>query len=388
MTKRGERSEPKKGMTSEPIRVTDAFEANTASSQLVETKPDAEFILESSADGIMTIDSERRIVTFNSAMERLTGWKKGKAIGAHCFEVLRLEDDLGTNLCQIKCPILGEVKGSYDLDGIVIAKDGRKLDVGIHYSTLHPPEGNPVDLVANVRDMGRLRQAESMRSTLIGTISHELQTPISIIKAYASTLARPDVKWSEETIRDKLQAIEEESDSLSELVSRLLYTYRVESGVIPLNRLAIDVPKEVHKVAHRLTKTTDEHRVETDFPPDFPHVLADPERIKDVLTNLLENAIKFSPQGGTITIKGETRGSEILVSVTDEGIGIAPNEQERVFDRFYRTEDSLVKSIQGIGLGLHICKASIEAHGGRIWVESEPGEGSRFTFTLPTAEQE
>lgn len=351
-------------------------------------EPEAELILESSADGIMTIDENRCILTFNPTMERLTGWKKKEAIGRHCFEVLKVHDTQGTDICQIRCPVLREIRGPYDLEGVIVSKDAQKIDVGINYSPLPSPDGEQRRLVANIRDMGWLRQIENIRSTLLTTISHELQTPISIIKAYAGTLARPDVQWDEDTIRDKLGAIEEESDRLSELVSRLLYTSKIDSGVMPLNRLAVDLPKEVHKLAQRLVEPSELHTVEIDFPPDFPAVFTDPEKIEDVLINLLDNAVKFSPQGGKITIKGETSDNEVLVSIIDEGVGIARHDQERIFDRFYRADSSLTKTTRGMGLGLHICRATIEAHGGRIWVQSKPGKGSRFTFSLPIVQKQ
>ena len=215
---------------------------------------------------------------------------------------------------------------------------------------------------------------------LLATVSHELQTPISIIKAYASTLGRSDVHWDEQTIKDKVHAIEEESDRLSGLVSKLLYTSRLDSGEFSLNKLLLDLPQEVRRVAKRFAGRTEMHKIEIDFPPDFPPVAADPEKVEEILTNLLDNAIKFTPRGGTITIKGEVSENEALVTVADEGIGIPLRDRDRIFDRFYRVEDDSTKSTRGTGLGLYICKTLIEAHGGRIWVEGELGKGSRFTF--------
>jgi signal transduction histidine kinase len=157
---------------------------------------------------------------------------------------------------------------------------------------------------------------------------------------------------------------------------------------LSLNKLLLDLPKEAHKLAKRFAGLTQIHEVKVDFPQDFPPVLGDPERIEEVLMNLIENAMRFSPRGGIITIKGETLGNEVSVTVADEGIGIPLRDQERIFERFYKVEDSLAKPTQGTGLGLYIGKTIIEAHGGRIWVESELGKGSRFTFTLPMGEQE
>jgi len=356
-------------------------------SQLAEERYKIESILESSADGIMAIDTERHILSFNASMEKLTGWKKEEAIGSYCFKVLKLRDNEGAKLCQIKCPITRGAEGFFNLDGNIVAKDGQKVDVSMNYSIASSSNGALLPTVVNVRDISRLRQTEGRRLALLASVSHELQTPISIIKAYASTLARTDAEWSQQTIRDKLQAIEEESDRLSELVTKNLYSARLEAGSLTLNRLALDLQKEARKVAKRLGEQTEIHRIEVDFPPEFPSILADPGKIGEVLTNLGENAVKFSPQGGTIIIKGETSGNEVSVTVADEGIGVPLQDQERIFERFYRVEASSARSTRGIGLGLYICKSLVEAHGGRIWVESEPGRGSRFTFTLPVGEQ-
>jgi PAS domain S-box-containing protein len=345
----------------------------------------ADFILENSADAIFTLDQERRILTMNPALGRLTGRTRNEIIGSTCFEVLRLEDNQGVSLCQIICPLLHEASGYYDINGILTTMDGHKLDVAIRYSLPPPDSDTSLPVVVNIRDMGRVAGVESLGSTLVATVSHELQTPISIIKAYASTLARPDVKWDEDTIRDKLQSIEEESDRLSELVGRLLYTSRIDGGAISLNRMVVDLPKEVSKVIKRLADKTVIHEMVVSLPPDFPPVLADPEKLEDVLNNLLDNAIKFSPAGGRITISGVVSDGEVKVTVTDEGIGFRRQEQGLIFDRFYRAEEAQMKAIQGVGLGLHICKSVIEAHGGKIWVESNRGKGSQLTFTLPVA---
>ena len=136
-------------------------------------------------------------------------------------------------------------------------------------------------------------------------------------------------------------------------------------------------------MARRFAAGAEIQSLEVDFSSDFPPVSADPEKIEVTLTNLLDNAMKFSPQGGKIIIKGESSENQVLISVADEGIGVSLRDRDRIFDRFYRVEDGSTKSTRGTGLGLYICKTLIEAHGGRIWVESELGRGSRFTFSLP-----
>ncbi|MCX6000854.1 MAG: ATP-binding protein [Chloroflexi bacterium] len=130
------------------------------------------------------------------------------------------------------------------------------------------------------------------------------------------------------------------------------------------------------------------HELQVTFPHEFPPVFADPERIVEVLTNLVDNAVKFSPQGGRIEIGGQVSGGEVFITVADEGIGISRRDQEQVFERFYRVDDSSARPTQGTGLGLYICKMLVEAHGGRIRVESEIGRGSCFTFTLPMGQEQ
>ena len=351
--------------------------------QLAERQYKIDAILEMSSDGLVTIDTKRRIVSFNTGMERLIGWKKNEVVGRYCYDVLKISDSKGVNLCQTKCPIVEGADGVCRLEGIITSKDGQKVDVAVSYSLARLPARELWAAVLNIRDVSRFRRTEDLRSMLLAAVSHELQTPISIIKAYASTLTRPDAHWDEKTFRDKLQAIEEESDRLSGMVSKLLYSSRLEIGEFSLNRLLFDLPEQAQKVARRFSGQTRIHRIGTDFPADFPPIFADPEKIEDVLVNLVENSIKFSPQGGTITIKGEVADYRVLVTVADEGIGIPLRDHEYIFDRFFRVEDSSAKSVRGTGLGLYICKTIIEAHGGRIWVESELGKGTRLTFSLP-----
>jgi PAS domain S-box-containing protein len=348
-----------------------------------ETQYKIDAILEMSSDGIMTIDSKRHILTFNTGLERLTGWKKSEVVGKYCFDVLNIFDSNGVNLCQTRCPVAGSVSGLCSFDGVITSKDGQKVDVAMSYSLARLPTGELWAAVSNIRDISRLRRTEELSSMFLARVSHELQTPISIIKAYASTLSRRDAHWDEKTIRDKLQAIEEESDRLDSMVSKLLYTSRLEVGEFSLNKLLFDLPEEARKVAKRFAGQTKIHKIKTSFTPGFPPIFADPEKIQEVLTNLVENSVKFSPQGGTITIKGEVAQNEVLVTVADEGIGIPLRDPEYVFGRFYRVEYGSAKPVKGTGLGLYICKTLVEAHGGRIWVDSELGKGTRFTFSLP-----
>jgi signal transduction histidine kinase len=271
-----------------------------------------------------------------------------------------------------------------ELQGKIQSADGQDIEVAMVYSvTRSRATGRAHSAVINVRDIKRLREVENLRSAFLSMLGHELQTPLSIIKGYTSTLARSDAKWNKKTLRDGLQVIEEECDRLSKLVNRLLLASRIESRTVTLKKEPVQLSAMANKVVRRLESVTTIHKFEVDFEPDFPEVYADPDRMEEVLTNLVDNAIKYSPKGGRIAVTGRANKDEVVVTVSDEGIGIPRRELGRVFERFRRGEDGQVQKVRGMGLGLFICKSIVEAHGGQIDVSSESGRGSEFTFTLP-----
>lgn len=353
---------------------------------LAEEKQRVETILEGSADGIMSIDAQRRIVGFNSAMERMLGLSRDEVLGKQCFRVLNLESREGKAVCARQCPMLmdpEECRSNLELEGKVTSRDGQRIDVAMVYSIVRDLEGRPLNAVMNVRDTTRLREVENMRSAFLSMLGHELQTPLSIIKGYTSTLAQSDSKRDRETLLQGLITIEEESDRLSKIVNRLLLASRIEAGLHTPQRELVDLRVLAKRVVRRLQASTNIHTFDIDFEPRFPSVVADPEQMGEALTNLVDNAIKYSPSGGTIAIMGKASDGQIEITVADEGIGIAVRDLERIFERFHRVDSSLASKVQGAGLGLFICKSIIEAHGGTIWADSKLGTGSRFTFTIP-----
>jgi signal transduction histidine kinase len=231
-----------------------------------------------------------------------------------------------------------------------------------------------------------LRELDGLKSELLSTVSHELRTPLASIKGYAGTLLRTDVEWDHETRREFLQIIDEESDRLGELIEDLLQMSQIESGVMRVDLRRCRLPRVIHRVVKKARATAVRHQFVVNVVPDFPEVRADLRRVEQVLRNLVENAVKYSPEGGTVTVRGDVEGDQALVSVSDDGIGIAPEDLGRVFDRFFRADGTAVRKAGGTGLGLSICRGIVEIHGGRIWVESQPGVGSTFRFSLPLAD--
>ena len=234
---------------------------------------------------------------------------------------------------------------------------------------------------ATVAERDRL---EALQSSFVSIVSHELQTPVAIIKAYAGTLARRDAPWNQETVNRVAHTIEEECDRLHRLITDLLDLSRIQAGRVAMSIGPVDLADLAETVAERNRTRAPEHQISTDFPPDFPIVRGDLEKLRQALGNLVDNAIKYSPGGGPIVIAGRAAPDHVLLSVSDRGIGIPPEERAHVFERFHRVDTRLTRTTRGVGLGLYICKVIVEAHGGKIWAESSgPGTGSAFVIRLP-----
>ena len=352
--------------------------------QLEEERERLNAIIENSGDGVMILHPDRTIRTWNRALVGMTGVTAEDAIGQHCYDILDIKNQQGVSVCRTACPLVNRpADGRLYAEGDTRRHDGVKVSLADNYSSQTDRDGNVIRVIANVRDVSRLRDAEEMKHTLLSVISHELKTPVSIIKGYAGTLARRDADWDKATLAEGLAVIEEEADKLNELINNLLEASRLQAGGRKLQFAYLDLPSMAEKSVQRLRAQTQRHTFSLDFPPDFPPVQGDYERIREVLSNLIGNAIKYSPDGGLIRVGGRVRDQETVISVSDEGIGIPASEQDSIFERFSRVDNRLTRQTPGAGLGLFLVKAVIEAHGGRVWVESQPGRGSMFHFTLP-----
>lgn len=346
-------------------------------------------IFQHSTEGILTVDNALRIIDFNPAMQRLTGWRENEVLGQFYFKVLRPKDRQGNDLGLQDSVILQAFAGQevVNREMVICARDGQRFAVAVTASCVRSARGEPMNGILNVHDLTREHQQEEQRSTFISVISHELQTPIAIIKGYASTLARTDARFEPTTIRSRLVAIEEEADRLNKLVANLLYASRIQANGLQMDITALDLEYVVRGMVRRLRAKTPDVQVSVSIPEHLPVVMADRERIEEVLQNLLDNAVKYSPRRPEVTVACYVTGEEVIVSVSDTGMGIALREQEQIFHRFQRVGEPLSQSTPGAGLGLYICKAIIEAHGGRIWVESTLRQGSTFSFSLPREEK-
>jgi len=345
-------------------------------------------IIENSGDGVMIINPYRIIQTWNRALTNLTGISAEQAIGRPCYEILNLRTKPGVSLCHTACPLIHPPEdGRLYAEGQHRRADGLAITLADNYSPQINAEGEVTQFVANVRDMTHLREAEELKQTLLSVISHELKTPVSIIKGYAGTLAREDANWDKATLADGLAVIEEEADRLNRLITNFLEASRLQAGGFELKLSLLNLEEMARASVEKLQTTTTKHTFTITFPASFPLIHGDFERLGEVITNLLGNAIKYSPEGGLIEIGGEAGSLHtVRLFVKDRGIGIPPAEQERIFDRFHRVDNRLARQTPGTGLGLYLVKAVVEAHNGKVWVESTAGKGSTFWVELPTGD--
>jgi K+-sensing histidine kinase KdpD len=270
----------------------------------------------------------------------------------------------------------------------VFSREARELD--LHQLQLLKTIGRQVGvaiqnerLIKDAAETKALQELDRLRSELVSNVSHELRTPLGLIKAASTTLLAEDVEFDRQTQRTLLQGIDEETDRLEHIVSNLLDLSRMEQRRLILDRSPTDIGLLTRSVIEAMQIQTTPCQFVLDLPPQPLLANVDANRIEQVLRNLLSNALKYSPEGGLITVNVGQDESQLLISVSDQGIGIPPADLDNVFERFYRVENETTRQVSGAGLGLAISRGIVEAHGGRIWVKSDLGVGSTFYFSLP-----
>lgn len=352
--------------------------------QIRQEKQRMDALLDSAADGILIISPGHVITRTNPAfarmleepLENITGKSHEEAISlTHHEGMLTLEQAEAGGW-----PLTPNA--TLYVEGDLERKSGVPLPVGITYAPLISPEGNLLNIIATVRDITRFREAEELKSTFISVISHELKTPVALIKGYVGTLRREDANWDREVVKDSLAVIEEEADRLTGLIENLLDASRLQAGGLSISQSDVAMNMLARRIAERFQTQSSIHKLSVDFPDDFPIVMGDETRLEQVLANLVSNAIKYSPQGGEIQISGQVRPGQVIVCVSDQGSGVAPEDIPHIFDRFYRSSNAK-RTTKGAGLGLYLARAVVEAHGGRIWIDPRPGKGARICFSIP-----
>ncbi len=357
--------------------------------QVNQEKQRSDALLDSTADGILILTVDHMIERANPALSRMLGISIEQFRGKSQNEIIRwvnVKDGLTLEHAEAGGWPLTPHATLY-VEGDLKRDNGVPLPVGITYAPLMSSEGNLLNIIASIRDITRFREADELKGTFISVITHELKTPVALIKGYVSTLRREDASWDRAIVDDSLQVIEEEADRLTELIDNMLDASRLQMGALSLNICDVNLDTLARTIAQRFQTQTSIHTIEVDFPTDFPVILADDHRLTQVLSNLVANAIKYSPKGGTIQIRGAGHRTQGVICVSDQGPGIASGDLPHVFDRFYRATEAS-RTTKGAGLGLYLARAIIEAQGGRIWVDPSPNSGARICFSLPRDEKD
>jgi PAS domain S-box-containing protein len=322
-------------------------------------------ILANIAEGIVAVDRDGSVVLWNRAAEEITGVPAAEAIGRTPVQVLQreLESDGGGTNRQVSIP-----------------RGDEEVKLSLSEAVMRDPTGAVAGRIFAFRDVTAEQIVEQMKSDFVSTVSVQLRTPLTTIYGFAQTLLRSDLAFSEAERQSFLQYIAAEAERLTTIVEALLNAAKIDRGDFAVTLEPTDVGEVVREVVAAASLSGNGHRVVADVDGDRCHAQADRDKLRQVLEQLVSNAVKYSPDGETVTVSAVRRADAVEVAVEDHGTGIPPTERDRIFSRFYTGGTG-----QGTGLGLFIARGLVREMGGRMWVESEEGEGSRFAFELQPA---
>lgn len=344
-------------------------------------------ILEAVADGVIVTDADGKIILFNASAERLLELPRAKALGRTTSEMLGLYGSQARDWMDTVARWAEEPEAYATEEYLAARLHIEDRVVSVHLAPVLMG-AEFLGTVSVFRDVTTEVEAKRAKTEFVSTVSHELRTPMTSIKGYVELLLMGAVGALTDEQRHFLSIVKNNTDRLTALVNDLLDISRMESGRITLLPKSVHVDGLVNQILAAMQGRAAEKglALRADVPPALPAVMADPDRVAQILTNLVANACQYTPPGGEITVSACAYDAMVRISVQDTGIGIAPHDQEKIFDRFFRADDPVVQETPGTGLGLPIVKSLVEMHGGEVWTESELGKGSTFAFTLPTAE--
>lgn len=343
---------------------------------------DADRLVDALPDGVLQLDAEGRITDANRAASLLTGYPRDTLVGSVCAELLDPQTKDGAPLLADglhPSARLRSVRGIPEQQVLVLTADGAELTVFVTGSYARDGAGRLACANLVLREAGRRAHQTPTGMEIVSTVSHELRSPLTSVKGYTGLLLSRWNRLSDEQKKEMLEQVNHDADRVKRLIDELLDISRLETGRLSLRRQMMDLSALVASVIDKLTMEWPELSVDVCFADRVPEVYADPDKLTQVLTNLVENACKYaSPVGLTIT--AEVVANEVVLSVTDSGEGIPEADLPRVFNKFFRRD---MGRPTGSGLGLWISRGLVEAHGGRLAASSVPGSGTTFRFTLP-----
>jgi signal transduction histidine kinase len=340
-----------------------------------ERRADAARVLEHIGDGVFMLDREGVVRLWNSAAEAVTQLPAEDVVGRVAADAIP-----GWREIADRVPVATAPSAALAAETLPLEVPGRELWLSI--AAVKFAEGT----VYAFRDLTADRVLEELRSDFVSTVSHELRTPLAAVYGAALTLQRPDLALDEAQHGNLLDVIATESERLARTVNDILWASRLDTDRIELE-LGTHDPRDLTRTVVEAARVHLPPGVELTYScePELPLILGDPDKVRQVLTNLVDNAVKYSPNGGTVEVTIGRREHSVRFSVADQGLGISQGEQRRIFDKFYRVDPNLTRGVGGTGLGLYISRELVRRMNGTIWVDSREGEGSRFSFELPVA---
>lgn len=349
-------------------------------SRLYQNAQELAALVESSDDAIIGKSLNTAITSWNAGAERLYGYKAEEILGKPLSILFPEEklDELSEIMEIIK---MGQSVDHFETTRK--AKDGHKIDVSVTVSPLKDKQGNIVGAATIARDISVSKELERRKDAFIGMASHELKTPITTIRAFIQLLQKKLKDSKDPDIKKFLQKTDEQTHKLTDLVGELLDLSKIEAGRLELNKAYINIDALTRDIIEEMRAILPSHEIILKGSAKNAKLLADKDRIGQVLINLINNAIKYSPEGNKIIIQVENNNKNVIISVQDFGIGISKDHQKRIFDRFYRAAGKSEKTFPGLGVGLYISAEIIKRHGGKIWVQSSKNNGSVFSISLP-----
>lgn len=364
------------------------------SGQLTAEQLKADAIMSSIGEGVMVVDGLRRIQLFNKAAQNLTGWDESSAQNIDYNLVLQLKTDKDQPVTDTNDPFVQAWKkhGEFVCDTLVMTtRGGHKIQLNISVSPIFDNHDQPSGAIALFRDISKEKEVERQKDEFVSTASHEMRTPVAAIEGYISLAMNANVATIDDRAMKYLVKAHETIAHLGELFRDLLSVAKAEEDQLGGRLEAVDIGHLVQSVVDDMQFTVQKKNLTLVYQigaqsgkaiAPLYYVAANPERLREVIMNLIDNATKFTMEGG-IKVILDGNEKEVTVGVADSGVGIAAEDAAHLFQKFYRIDNSATRTIGGTGLGLYLCRRVIEAFNGRIWVESKPGIGSVFKFTLP-----
>ncbi|MGH8900274.1 MAG: ATP-binding protein [Egibacteraceae bacterium] len=333
-------------------------------------------------DPTIVVDGDGRVAYCNPLAARLLGAPVEQVIGRSAEQAVPLVDEAGNDWWGAVQPLTGDPRllpRIPERDLRLQVAGGRQRAVTLTAARIAGTDRQTARLVISLRRAERRQRLDATRSELVSTVSHELRSPLTSVKGFTKTLLAKWDHFTDDQKRQMLATVNEDADRVTRLLGELLDVSRIDAGRLQLRRRMVDVPEIVNRVTGRMAaRTKHADRMEAEFNDEVPRLYADPDKVEQVFTNLIENAMKYGE--GQVSISARVHDEAVQFTVTDQGAGIPPSHLVHIFTKFFRRPG---ERRTGTGLGLYITKGIVEAHGGRIWAQSEQGQGSQFHFTLP-----